>query len=203
MKDLKIIIAFAGSAFILSFFAGLFGGVSLKWIFLRSIAGSIVFAALGFSLLFILRKFLPEIFSSPNDANLIDIPMDENGETPGSQVDIVIEDTDATPYQEGIEEIREIDGDENPVEESASGYPSSVISDSDSDNDHMVEEEGEESGDLPNIEKFSEVFDETTDNINDRNSLTGSVSVDIMGQEQDPGTVAKAIRTIMKKDQEG
>jgi len=201
MKDLKIIITFAGSAFILSFFAGLFGGVSLKWIFLRSIAGSIVFAALGFSLLLILRKFLPEIFTSQNDANPIDIPMDENGETPGSQVDIVIEDTDATPYQEGIEEIGEIDGGENTVEESASGYSSSVLSDS--DNDHMVEEEGEESGDLPNIEKFSEVFDETTDTINDRNSLTGSVSVDIMGQEQDPGTVAKAIRTIMNKDQEG
>ncbi len=201
MKDLKIITAFAGSALILSFFAGLFGGVSFKWILLRSIAGSIIFAALGFVLSLILRKFLPEIFTVPHDANLIDSPMDENRETPGSQVDIVIEDTDTTPYEEGIEEIREIDGEENLEEESVSGYSSSVISDS--DDDHMVEEEGEESGGLPNIEKFSEVFDETTDNLNDRNSLTGSVSVDIMGQEQDPGTVAKAIRTIMKKDQEG
>lgn len=203
MKDLKIIIAFAGSAFILSFFAGLFGGVTLKWIFMRSIAGSVVFAAFGFSLSLILRKFLPEIFSSSNDANPIDIPMDENEETPGSQVDIVIEDKDATPYQEGIEEIREIDGDENLVEESASVDPSFVTSGNDSDSDDTVEEEGEKSGDLPNIEKFSEVFDEATDNISDSNSLTGSVSVDIMGQEQDPGTVAKAIRTIMNKDQEG
>ena len=98
-----------------AFFAGLFGGVSFKWIFLRSIAGSIVFAALGFALSLILRKFLPEIFTAPHDANLIDRPMDENGETPGSQVDIVIEDTDTTPDEEESEEIREVD-DENMVE---------------------------------------------------------------------------------------
>ena len=183
MKDWKIIAIFSGIAFILSFIAGIAGEVSLAGIFVRALAGGAVFGLLAFVISYVLHKFLPEIYGDENTVEEVPVP------EAGSGVDIVIDDTDdelETEVSANMEALQKETGPELPDDVS-------VLPDEGED-----DEEG-----LPNIEKFSDVFDSAAENTGEQSALTGSVSVDIMGQEQDPGTVAKAIRTIMKKDQEG
>ena len=183
MKDWKIIAIFSGIAFILSFIAGIAGEVSFAGIFIRALTGAAAFGFLAFVISYILHKFLPEIYGNED-------PMEEvTVAEAGSGVDIVIDDTDD---ELETEVSADMDVLQKETEPELSGDVS-VLPD---------EEEGDEEG-LPNIEKFSNIFDAAAENTGEESALTGSVSVDIMGQEQDPGTVAKAIRTIMKKDQEG
>ena len=62
---------------------------------------------------------------------------------------------------------------------------------------------------LPDLDEFSDSFESVAaaqDSENESNGGGGyssTDSVDIMGDEQDPATVAKAVRTIIGRDQEG
>lgn len=64
---------------------------------------------------------------------------------------------------------------------------------------------GPEGGTLPDIENMADNFTVSTDNGDAELSSIdgGAASVDIDGQSQDSATVAKAIQTMLKKDQEG
>ncbi len=183
MRDWKIIAIFSGIAFVLSFIAGIAGEVSVTGIFIRALAGGLVFGLLAFVITRIFHKFLPEIYG--NEDQIEEVPVVE----PGSGVDIVIDDTE--------DELEtEVSAEMDTLQKETESEPSDDVS-------ILPEEDDGDNGELPNIERFSDVFDTAVENAEDRSALTGSASVDIMGQEQDPGTVAKAIRTIMKKDQEG
>jgi hypothetical protein len=50
---------------------------------------------------------------------------------------------------------------------------------------------------------FSNSFENTDDAGDNGSGGTGTVSVDIMGEEQSPELVARAVQTMVKKDQEG
>lgn len=62
---------------------------------------------------------------------------------------------------------------------------------------------------LPDLDEFSDSFESVAaaqDSENESNGGGGyssTDSIDIMGDEQDPATVAKAVRTIIGRDQEG
>ncbi len=191
MRDWKITGIFSGGAFLLSLIAGIAGRVSFGSILLRASIGGIAFGVLAFLLSFIIRKFLPELFGDEGSDSAVNIE-----ETAGSNVDIVIDD------EEVVSTDNQTEMDTGTMEEEVPVFSNNVAEEEPLDEIPVAAEEGE-SDTLPNIETFSEVFDSATENQDARTSLTGSVSVDIMGQEEDPGTVAKAIRTIMHKDQEG
>ncbi len=193
MKDVKVITAFSGTAFVLSIVAGMLGAVSFPIILLRALLGVILFGGLGFLVMYIMRKFLPELFDSASDAD--EAVIEEAGET-APKVDIVIEDDQEIPSA-GVSEEAEVPGSGIKLEDEVR-----VTSDGAFDDIGAAVQE-EDSGDLPNIESFSDTFNSAELEQNGEESASGSISVDIMGQNEDPGTVAKAIRTIMKKDQEG
>ncbi len=183
MRDWKLLVYFSGGAAVLSVLAGIAGGVSLTGIIVRALAGGAFFGVLAFFLSRILHTYLPEIYGSSSESTGEEVP-EEGSDRPG--VDIVIDDDLESEAGPGTE------------------IPQEMHSADDAEDVSVLPEEEENDGeDLPNIERFSEMFDKNVDTADEKSALTGSVSVDIMGQEQDPGTVAKAIRTIMKKDQEG
>ncbi len=206
MKDWKIVVIFAAGAFFLSVMAGIIGGVSAGVILLRALVGGIFFGGFGYLLQFLLLpKFLPELLESGGDS--VDTAVHE---VSGSNVDIVIDDsepavdtTEAVVSQstEEPDEFSESGGDgpetgvsmEEEAEISTGGASENAASDI----------EAGDSEELPNIDAFSDVFNSVEVDADNGAPLTGAVSVDIMGQQEDPGTVAKAIRTIMNKDQEG
>ena len=56
---------------------------------------------------------------------------------------------------------------------------------------------------LPDMGVFSNSFEgELVEDV-DGASTAGAVTLDIMGEEQDPELVVRAVRTMVKKDQEG
>jgi hypothetical protein len=57
---------------------------------------------------------------------------------------------------------------------------------------------------LPDLDSFSDSFQSVADSQDEGTSRGGaSMEIDIMGTQEDSATVAKAVRTIMKRDQEG
>lgn len=193
MKDLKVITVFSGSAFVLSLVAGVLGAVSFPILLLRALLGVVFFGGLGFLVMYVLRKFLPELFDTGSVEE--EAVLEEAGETV-PKVDIVIDDEQESPSEGIVEEAG--------VPESGIKLEDEVRVTSGEAFDDMGDAvQEEDSGGLPNIESFSDAFNSAELEQNGEESVTGSISVDIMGQNEDPGTVAKAIRTIMKKDQEG
>ena len=196
MKDWKIVAVFSGSAFVLSIIAGIAGGVSFPVLLLRALAGVIVFGGMGYGAVYVLRKFLPELFESESESEVTAEEAVESEEQNGRNVDIVIEDEDDDTSAVMVEGAEVPESGVNMEEEvliPAAGTVEDTV-------ETVVEENTDE---LPNIEAFSDTFSSAELEQGNEESLTGSAAVDIMGQEEDPGTVAKAIRTMMKKDQEG
>ncbi|MEA1911897.1 MAG: hypothetical protein U9N32_09535, partial [Spirochaetota bacterium] len=56
---------------------------------------------------------------------------------------------------------------------------------------------------LPDMGVFSNSFENSVSEDGDNSSSPGAGTLDIMGEEQNPEFVAKAVQTMVKKDQEG
>ena len=210
MKDWKIIAASGTIAFLFSFISGLFGSVSLGVLFFRAVLGAIIFGVLGFGILILIRRFLPELFELKsgltgesnedfsNIENVQSVSTDAEEPTPEKQViDISIgeEVENSEPVLNSENSTVQVDDDSNSNE---------IV-------DEIVESEKTEDSDqipgnidvLPDMGEFSNSF-ESAENIDSNNSSSaGAVTLDIMGEEQDPELVARAVRTMVKKDQEG
>ncbi|MCK5672458.1 MAG: hypothetical protein KAH95_03735 [Spirochaetales bacterium] len=210
MKDWKIIAASGTIAFLFSFISGLFGSVSLGVLFFRAVLGAIIFGVLGFGILILIRRFLPELFELKsgltgesnedfsNIENVQSVSTDAEEPTPEKQViDISIgeEVENSEPVLNTENSTVQVDDDSNSNE---------IV-------DEIVESEKTEDSDqipgnidvLPDMGEFSNSF-ESAENIDSNNSSSaGAVTLDIMGEEQDPELVARAVRTMVKKDQEG
>jgi hypothetical protein len=93
MPNVKVIIAFAAVAAVLSLFAGIIGGVAFGVILLRMILGAAVFGALGAGISLLVDRFMPELFSAEQQG----ATAEEEEEAPqqGSQVDIVLDNEEA------------------------------------------------------------------------------------------------------------
>jgi len=214
MKDWKIIAISGALAFLISFISGLIGQVSLGVLVFRAFLGAVVFAALGYGITVLLRMYLPELF---------ELQSGESSELSDGLAGM----------QDGSGKVSEINptGNENPVidisiddetEKSFIGGStvgeskiSAGIDNKDTDLIDEIVETGnsdESSGEnqvpgnldvLPDMGVFSNSF-ENTEDIEDNNSnSSGNITLDIMGEEQDPELVARALRTMVNKDQEG
>ncbi len=238
MIDIKIIIGSAAAAVVFSLIAGIFGGVPFGLILLRMLLGGIIFAGIGAGIGFVLHKFVPELFDTPEDSEdetgaNIDITVDDAGEEPAAEApsngrgedenaeypDVSVNFTaadadddaaeldtaDYTGEAEVIEEAEEVgEADfENIGETSNGGEDYDMVEEIAAADEDEDSSEGENN--LPEMDQFNDSF-VPVDEIDNGNAVKGFSSgdtVDIMGEEQDPAAVAKAVQTFLKKDQEG
>ncbi len=211
IKDWKMIAISAGIAFLLSFISGFLGRVSLGVLILRALTGGIVFGILALGISVLMRRFLPELYEIQQDSELTaeevhaagsSVPgIVESADTSGVQVDISIGDVET----ESAEEIH--------------GTPDNSVLEGDSSGNTALVEEVVETGNadspaeqgqvpagldtLPDMGVFSNSFVGDVDEMGGGTGKTGSPTLDIMGEEQDPELVVRAVRTMVKKDQEG
>lgn len=193
-----VVIAGVG-AMVIALLAGIIGGVAFGTIILRAVLGGLTFACGAMAVQLLVRRFLPELTelsggSSPGDV--------------GRHVDMVVdEDVDLlTPVEEPM--FREDEG-ETDVEDS---------SDLDDDSVDLVEEvtevgQGDDAESsipprvpdidvssvdkLPDLDGFADSFQddgtvEVVDEDDDGVAMPGG---------QDAQTIAKAIQTVMKRDE--
>lgn len=180
----------------LSFLAGLIGGVTFVSLLLRGFLAALVFGVLALAVDAIIRRFLPELLG-----------IEESAETDGVErpgVDITLE--DENPHKsEG-----EADGQELKEAGQSDAEPESEMDDEVAE----LEVVSEDPENLPNFDGVETTFATTevaqSDAISQSSDATPYVdsvsekgSVEVMGDEEDPAIVAKAIRTIMNKDAEG
>ncbi len=204
MKDWRIIIISAALAFMLSLIFGLLGSVSIGILLIRALSGAVVFGALGFSVSLLLRKYLPELYEIQEDHSIeikddqpetgvlhIDSADSDNLSVAGTKIDISIDDGVEVPAV-GVSTGNDT-GSKVGVEEE----------------NNLVDEISEDDqipaniDTLPDMGVFSNSFEGNMDDIVDGASNAGAVTLDIMGEEQDPELVVRAVRTMVKKDQEG
>lgn len=206
MKDWKIIAISATLAFLFSFISGLLGLVSIGVIFLRAVLGAFIFGAFGFGISILLRKYLPEIFelksglSSEDDEDLPQVqePSELSGEADNivsdkPVIDISIDDE---TEQAVSEESSDSNSGKNELVEEVVEMGKTKEFD---DNNHIP---GNLDA-LPDMGVFSNSFENSVSEDGDNSSSPGAGTLDIMGEEQNPEFVAKAVQTMVKKDQEG
>ncbi|MDA3941806.1 MAG: hypothetical protein PF693_21265 [Spirochaetia bacterium] len=207
MKDWKIIAISATLAFLFSFIPGLIGSVSTGVLLFRAFMGAIVFGLMGFGFSVLLRRYLPELFefrsSSSRLENDSEIVLESDDSSIGqSTIDISIDDetentllnSDSEEKGAQIDEESKKTGDDLIDEIVETGKPD------ESDLNNGVPGNIDV---LPDMGVFSNSFENTDDAGDNGSGGTGTVSVDIMGEEQSPELVARAVQTMVKKDQEG
>ena len=209
LKDWKMIAIIVGIAFLLSFISGFLGKVSLGVLILRALIGGIVFGFLALGISVLIRRFLPEIFELQQDSVVITDEV-HSGESSlpeiaaasgGSQVDISIGENE----EENVQRV-------------SSSEEAGVLEEQSAEGTALVEEIEETGGSdssseqshvppgldiLPDMGVFSNSFVGDVKEGSGSAGKAGSPTLDIMGEEQDPELVVRAVRTMVKKDQEG
>lgn len=225
MPRLKIVIFSAAVAAVLAFISALFGRVSFGAILLRTLFWAGVFGIFSLGIQLLLEKLIPELFESSSET--VEEPetegefgSNEAGEV-GNNLNIVLEgeepaftaageddsgeETAEEDENEFIEEIQAVDDEDEPERGAADGTDSGIP------NGGGPEEEVAEIGtvsdvdSLPNLSDFSDSFDSVSSVQEEGGQLSGQSGedVDLLGTHHDPATVAKAVRTIIGRDQEG
>lgn len=228
---LLFIIIPAGMIFALSFLTGLVSGVGLFTALLRALLFGLIFGAGGFGLRVLIGKFLPELLllSPSEDDSAGDAETGETG-APGDSVDIVVEDNedDRNLYKgadQDDDRFVEVYGEDGAAEIDDGAVMADEIAGDDREDEAVEELQGEDVGDdaeepeeveeldpaedgasgpLPDLDSFSDSFQSVAAS-QESGAFGGSagMEIDVMGTHQDSATVAKAVRTIMKRDQEG
>ncbi|MDY7027889.1 MAG: hypothetical protein SVR04_06305 [Spirochaetota bacterium] len=230
MPDKKIVLWSASFAAVLAFISGLFGRVSFGIVLFRTLLGAAAFGAFAFGTAFLLKQFIPELFDSAVDsATGGQSGKDtEHADTShsGGNVNIVLEGEEPSFTVEGkeeasgftqagdsdnefIEEIREEDvqedegGGQRPTAENA------VQASNSAETGDILDDYGDLSDvdTLPDLEEFSDSFESVAASQDDdtfsEKSRSSDNKVDMLEGQHDPATVAKAVRTIIRRDQEG
>ncbi len=226
----KVSAAFAAAAFLLSILSGALAGVGFGLLLLRAIIGAIAFAVVGAGVSIVVARYLPELRNlrgaeEPADSGrgiggMVDIVIPEepaagfadaaeSAEFSGRrEVGAATDETDDFVADALVEEVEELSGDEPP--DVPGRRPSKVSpgesSDSSDEAAEMVsEEESRELLDadaerLPDIGGLAGSFDGETSQIapeSEENRRSGSTGRDDM----DPEMIARALRTVLKRDQ--
>jgi hypothetical protein len=224
MSELKSILIPAASAFVLSLLTGILFGVGFLTVLLRAFLFGIIFGAAGFGIKSLLRRFLPELFGQSEDAdfgegNSEDAVTEsfEPPETNDRAVDIVVEgdefeasglytvqgDLSDDQYEAVDAEVEPVMDDEGGDESTKQGY-NDTVEDGDAEDLEPMDDLG--GGSLPDLDSFSDSFQSVADSQEigeSHGSEHRSQEFDVLGTQQDTATMAKAVRTFMKKDQEG
>lgn len=204
-KHWKLIIICAAFAVVLSALISSLSGVPAGIVIVRTLFWGSLFALLGFTAVTMIEKYLPGLMPVENDEEAavkdeigatIDITLDGDSSPlgPGSadygfessdtDADMGSYDADSGDSDEfGTLEIVDPDDSENP------GYKSGSQA--------FATEEGSE---LPNMSGLDASLDRQYGSL----STPGSrKKADLMGMEDDPDSIVKAVRTLLKRDQEG
>jgi hypothetical protein len=200
----KLLAGAAGGAFLLSLLVGIVGGVGFGTLLLRALLWAIVFGGLALGADYVLRNFLPELFSGSSEAeesaeNAIDITLeDENPHAPRAEDDVSPSRSVETDHVEDAD-FDTADGPPVAVDTEEAG----PASDDDIEELEEVTEAGSRrsDGDLPSFDGVESTF-ASTEPVSSEPASAPS-GVDVLGTEEDPEVVARAVRTLMKKDQEG
>lgn len=196
MLKIKNILVITVSGFIFSFLTGLFSGNPLWIILQRSLIGTFILTIVVVAAFIVLKKTLPEF----GDAESIN----DSEKKVGRNLDIVIDDenilesendehSEDTLFQKGfIEEVEEdaID-DIDDIE---------VLNNMD-DSEEVIEvmDDQFDSNTLPELDENISFLSGSSGNT----VSSGNDAMDKLGLNADSETMAKAIKTILKKDQEG
>ena len=225
----KILIIFGGFAFFLSFLVGVISRVGFGIILLRGIISAVLFAGVGFVISILVKKFLPDLNpggdNNKEEGGTIDIVIEDEGEIVPRLADD--EETDADMERDAVtgaiessgasgEDLVALSEDEEEtgsfieeVEEVSGEGLARGSDDVSSDEADLVPLEDDENVDtLPDVDKLSgsfeedaasddedEVFNERVSRISDDLSTT-----DVLGRDENPEALAKAIQTMIKRD---
>ncbi len=200
LLKIKSVLIIAGSGFIFSLMTGLFSGNPFSVILFRSCIGALFFTAIVAAAVFVIKKTLPEINELLKEENSGD-----DGEIPGEKLDIVIE--DENPYDQAASDSSEeerIDEDTllqkdfiEEVEEESIDDIGILEQDDDSDEVIEVMDDSISNGALPELDENISFVSGSSESTDKRDND----AVNKLGGNIDPGTMAKAIKTILKKDQ--
>jgi hypothetical protein len=218
MARWKIPAVFSGVGALISLVAGIAGGVSFGLILLRLLISVLLAGALGFAVQYVLQRFLPELAgrageeSSPAVDIVIEDELGLGGSGPqakgggevqppsapepaeGSQPESLPEPELEAPLEvdslaAAPEPLPEIGGEEEPgVLETLPGAEEGAFAEESLDS-------------LPDIGRLGPAPQART-----ASSLRGELAearLDSLVKGQDPESLAKAVRTFLKKDQEG
>ena len=183
----KFIAAMALSAMVVSFFVGGLSGIAFGTLLVRGLGGGFVLALLAFGANILAVRFLPEIFEAESAAESVQ-------DSPGSRVDIVMpaEMPDDSPTAAGNHAAGSEAGSFSAGPQVQDGPPG----DASSDGGHAPPDAAPEISADGDLDRFSEAFD-------DVDTDEGSVSSGGNDSGKDPQEIARAIQTVMKRDEKG
>lgn len=195
----------AGSAFLLSAAVGLISGVGFGSLLLRALASGLLFALMAAGGELLMRSFFPELLPESPSGDRSEASAEEESETvSGAAVDITVDDEEP----DTVEGQERSSGDEF-VEEVEQRNPEPQLAVETEESDDGVEnlESVDSMQELPSLDGFSDSFESSYGNDEESAPVSGGsakdVDVDIMGEAQSAGEVAQAVKTMLKRDQEG
>jgi hypothetical protein len=197
----KAVVIAGTGAMAIALLAGLFGGVAFGPLILRAFIGGLLFAAGAMLVQMLVRRFLPELMelsgasSEPEVGRHVDMVVDDEVdlltpvEEPAGEAEemeeaeaLEVEDAEDIGDEELVEEVTEVEQGEDSGTPIPPKVPDVDVSSVDK---------------LPDLDGFVETFqDDGTVEVVDEDD--GSVA---MPGGQDSHTIAKAIQTVMKRDE--
>ncbi len=214
--------------FMLSLISGFASGNPAAVVFFRSFLSAIILAGLAFGTGFVIKRYFPELGGIVGGRDGAKSSESETNSAGGEEVDIVIpeENPHSQTEPEEIEEVEIIEGNEEVGEASDVEVLDEDIESGEGTDKETGPTEGREPSEelkreVSEGESVSEIEIGAVDKLPDLDGLqlddveTGSkggntrgsesttIKSDVLGAEVDPSTLAKAVRSFMKKDEEG
>ncbi|GEM_PF-2102406 len=222
-KEWKYLLIIFLFGFFLSFLLGLIAGNPFFVILYKSIISGLLLGLIGFGANMLLRKYFPELFSKTQSEG-----EEITAEPLGEEVDIVLPEEnpheiteedmveDAEPVEtvtdkETITEQKEKSGTGLSVEDTGSDVGIGAFSEGEEGAKGGEEDKASMAGDAAGLESdgdnlpdFDSIEVDVMDNFSSGDSgRSKPVKSDVLGTDVDPETLAKAVRSFMKKDEEG
>jgi len=203
--NMKVAAIAGGIAFVLSFLSAVLGGVAFPDLLVRAVIWGIVGAGAAVGGEALIRKFLPELlertagdeFEAPKD-RAVNIVLEEEMEAPRPFVEEIDEDQPAPSSSPPVSAV----GDAALSAASAQGSASPA----------------EDDGEMPEIGSFLDAFKPGSADLDEGASESepsgfipqdepfnsgSSQGVTMDGEAQDPKELARAVRTVLKRDEQG
>ncbi|MCK4540611.1 MAG: hypothetical protein KAU17_00095 [Spirochaetales bacterium] len=213
--DWRVVAISGAAAFLLSALTGIIAGVGLGVLFGRALLWGGVFAILTQGAWIVIQSFLPELVTAPGS---------EVTETPAAEptVDITIEGEEPFPAmakdqssqisqlesveeEGGVETLLQVDDQEEPQSTPVGEVPAAMVEEVTEQHPAVTSMGNGEAVDvLPDLENFSDSFENVTSVSGGEGiSHEGVQSVNILGKAHSTDDIVQAVKTVMKKDQEG
>lgn len=221
----KVVGVFGGIGFIISLLVGAISGVGFGTVILRGIVSGAIFGGIGFGLTILIKNYLPGLASEDGETET-----DDELETENGGIDIVIEEElpspsmdtgDMTPEEAGdeeesaesafVEEVEERSEGDLEAADEAEEVEELEEADSEEEPELVTLGEGSDVDSLPDIGEFSGSFATGGDYENDEDNADeqasaveytggGNSPIEVLGQEESPANVAKAVQTMLKRE---